>query len=303
MARDEELPPVFARLNQFGVPSFSLLIMTVIPTILVLLVSDISGLADLYAVGVVGAIATNLGATSTDGKLSLLKRERVMMFLTFLILLAIECSLFVDKPNARVFAVTILAIGLILRGLAHEYAMRKSAKIKELGVQPAVALSPAIPVSPSTPIPSRSSSTIIPSTQHHGGPILTAVRGLGKTLDFAVSEARESGRPLYVMFVREQPIIAPGDRKRKWQEDDEAREIFNSLKGDGGGELCENIIPCYAISDSPADTIADLASTVGAERVIIGAPQRGTLITMLRGDMVTKLSKLIPEEMYLVVCA
>jgi hypothetical protein len=25
-----------------------------------------SGLADLYAVGVVGAIATNLGATSTD---------------------------------------------------------------------------------------------------------------------------------------------------------------------------------------------------------------------------------------------
>ena len=34
------------------------------------------GLADLYAVGVVGAIATNLGATATDRKLSMKSWER-----------------------------------------------------------------------------------------------------------------------------------------------------------------------------------------------------------------------------------
>ena len=39
---------------------------TAVPMALVVLVKDISGLAELYAVGVVGAIATNLGATATD---------------------------------------------------------------------------------------------------------------------------------------------------------------------------------------------------------------------------------------------
>lgn len=33
---------------------------------------------------------------------------------------AIEMSLLIDKPNARYFAVTILAVGLILRGLVQE---------------------------------------------------------------------------------------------------------------------------------------------------------------------------------------
>ena len=101
------------------------------------------------------------------------------------------------------------------------------------------------------------------------------------------------------MFIREQPAIAPGDRKKKWHDDKEAKKIFESLREEGLGET---ILPCYTISDSPSDAIADLASTIGAERVIIGASQRGTLINMLRGDMISTLSKMLPEDMYLVVC-
>ena len=70
-----------------------MIVATVIPAILVLAVKDMAGLADLYAVGVVGAIATNLGASSTDRKLDLVQWERVLMFFTFLIMLAIEISL------------------------------------------------------------------------------------------------------------------------------------------------------------------------------------------------------------------
>ena len=92
---------------------------------LVLIVTDMGGLADLYAVGVVGAIATNLGASSTDGKLELVMWERVLMFCTFLIMVAIEVSLFWDKPSARLFAGSVLLIGLILRGLASEYTHRQ----------------------------------------------------------------------------------------------------------------------------------------------------------------------------------
>src|SRR5213075_2550595 len=125
MSRDQELPKIFQRLNKWGVPSAGMLLATVVPMLLVVLVKDMAGLADLYAVGVVGAIATNLGATSTDRKLSIKSWERPLMFATFVVMAAIELSQLIDKPNARYFAVTILAVGLILRGLVQERRMKK----------------------------------------------------------------------------------------------------------------------------------------------------------------------------------
>src|SRR5439155_329572 len=75
-----------------------------------------------------GAIATNLGATATDRKLTIKIWERTLMFATFIVMAAIEMSLLIDKPNARYFAVTILAVGLILRGLVQERRAKKEAK-------------------------------------------------------------------------------------------------------------------------------------------------------------------------------
>src|SRR6266576_3671078 len=127
LARDREIPKVFQRLNKWGVPSLAMLMATVVPMLLVLLVKDISGLAELYAVGVVGAIATNLGATATDRTRPIRPWERAFMFVTFLLMAAIELSLLVDKPNARYFVITVLLIGLILRGLVQERRMKKEA--------------------------------------------------------------------------------------------------------------------------------------------------------------------------------
>ena len=296
MARDQELPPIFAKLNSFGVPNAGLILSMIIPAVLVVVVSDMSGLADLYAVGVVGAIATNLGATCTDWKLDLKKYERSIMFFTFAVMAAIEISLFIDKPNARIFAFTVLAIGLILRGLAKEAAERKSdaaARTAAEGVSPPDGFS----------VPSASVGTgtaIAPEAvcRRYNGPMLTAVRGPGRTLDFAVEEAANNGQPLYVLFVREQQVIAPGDRRRKWTEDDEACSVFEPLRAKGLGE---NIIPCYAVSDAPAHTIADLASTIGAERVLLGAPQRGSFIHILRGNIIREVAKLLPDDIHLLV--
>jgi nucleotide-binding universal stress UspA family protein len=234
------------------------------------------------------------------------------MFVTFVIMAAIELSLFIDKPSARIFAFTVLAVGLIMRGLAKESAQRKSAATQEAALAAAiVAMEKAAPA-PSTNIskitPPSTSATNRPTTpapattpapRRYNGPILTAVRGLGRTLEFAVNEAIDNGQPLYVLYVREQPVIAPGDRRRKWTEDKQAREVFESLRARGLGET---IIPCYAVSDAPAHTIADLASTIGAERVLLGAPQRGTLIHILRGNIVREVAKLLPEDIHLLVC-
>jgi hypothetical protein len=56
------------------------------------------------------------------------------------------------------------------------------------------------------------------------------------------------------------------------------------------------------VSDAPAHTIADLASTIGAERVLLGAPQRSSLVHMIRGNIIREVAQLLPEDITLLVC-
>jgi amino acid transporter/nucleotide-binding universal stress UspA family protein len=289
MSRDGELPPRFQRLNQFGVPNLGLIVATVIPMILVLVVKDMSGLADLYAVGVVGAIATNLGACSTDRKLGLVTWERAIMFVTFLIMLAIEVSLFYYKGSARIFAMAVLLVGLILRGLASEYASRyKAAKEAAASATPAAAL----------PIPAAAMN--FDSAGADGPPMMCAVRGLGKTLDFAIEESRQTHRPLYLLFVRSLPALTEQDYKKKWQDDEEARALFLSAKSKAGGHP---VFPCYAVSDSVADTIVDITATMGASYLILGAPERQGLASLLRGNIIRNITDNLPDDIHLLVYA
>jgi amino acid transporter/nucleotide-binding universal stress UspA family protein len=286
MSRDREVPKIFQRLNKWGVPSAGMLLATVVPMLLVLLVKDMAGLADLYAVGVVGAIATNLGATSTDRKLSIKPLQRTLMFGTFLVMAAIEISLLIDKPNARYFAVTILAVGLILRGLVQERRMKKEGAPKMVRGR--------LPIELSRP----SGETIAASLGAEA--ILCAIRGTGRTLDFALREARETGRRLYFLFVREQPFMTEQDAKRKWQEDPEASAIFAEAKQKAGDQ---QPLFAYAVSPSAAETIVDVAATLGASRVILGAPQRSALVNLLRGNVIREVSNALPEEIDLLVYA
>jgi amino acid transporter/nucleotide-binding universal stress UspA family protein len=289
MSRDGELPPRFQKLNQFGVPNMGLIVATLIPVILVLVVKDMGGLADLYAVGVVGAIATNLGACSTDRKLGLAAWERTIMFVTFLIMLAIEISLFADKPSARIFAMTVLVVGLVLRGLAGEFSARSTAAAAAKAAQSAAAAPPA-PLVPMT------------FNMEHvdGPPMMCAIRGLGKTLDFAIDESRQTHRPLYLLFVRSLPVLTEQDYKRKWQEDDEAREVFLAAKSKAG---THPVFPCYAVSDSVATTIVDITATMGASYLVLGAPERKGLAYLLRGSIIQEISDNLPEDIHLLVYA
>ena len=285
MGRDRELPGIFHRLNKWGVPNLAAVLATVVPMALVIFVKDMAGLADLYAVGVVGAIATNLGATSTDRKLSIKTWERSLMLGTFLVMAAIEISLLIDKPNARYFAVTILAVGLILRGLVQERRMKKQVVPEKVPVE----LTPPKPASAPAPASVGAEST------------LCAIRGTGRTLDFALREARKTGSRLYLLFVREQPFMTEQDSKRKWQEDPEASTVFAEAKEKSASD--QPPLFCYAVSPSAAETIVDVAATVGASRLILGAPQRSALMKLLRGNVIREVSDSLPEEIDLLVYA
>jgi nucleotide-binding universal stress UspA family protein len=269
------------------VPSAGMLLATIVPMLLVLLVKDMAGLADLYAVGVVGAIATNLGATSTDRKLSIKSWERTLMFMTFIVMAAIEMSLLIDKPNARYFAVTILAVGLILRGLVQERRMKKEARRVFEAAPERLAVDVAQP----------KGKALAGSS---GEAILCAVRSAGRTLDFALREAHKAGARLYLLFVREQPFMTEQDIRRKWQEDVEASAIFTEAR-----EKAADFTPlfCYAVSPSAAETIVDVAATLGASRVILGAPHRSALMNLLRGNVIREVSNSLPEEIDLLVYA
>ena len=285
MSRDGELPVSCQKLNKFGVPTVGMFVATIIPAILVIAVKDMAGLADLYAVGVVGAIATNLGASGTDRKLDLARWERILMLITFCIMFAIEVSLFIEKPGARVFAVTVLAVGLVLRGLASESNRRRVARQAAAEAEHTQII---------VPKPSAA------GMQLSGAPILAAVRGVGRTLDFALEQAREMHRPLYLLFVRTLPVITEADQSRKWQEDADARAIFAHAFRNANGHP---VVPCYTVSDAPAETIADIAATMGASHLLLGAPTRTGLAALLSGDVVSGVSKILPEDIHLLIYA
>src|SRR5437879_11821424 len=287
MSRDRELPKIFQKLNNWGVPYAATLLATLVPMLLVVAVKDMSGLADLYAVGVVCAIATNLGATSTDRRLSIKLWERTLMFATFIVMAAIEISLLIDKPNARYFAITILVIGLILRGLVLERRMKKEAE-------------PAL-------VPERMDVDLAAPAREPvarpaigGEAILCAIRGTGRTLDFALREARKTGARRYLLFVREQAFMTEQDARRRWQDDEEASRVFNEAKEKAGDQPP---LFAYAVSPAAAVTLVDIDTTIGASRLILGAPPRNALINLLRGNVIRAVSNSLPEEIALLVYA
>src|SRR5262249_49372189 len=102
------------------------------------------------------------------------------------------------------------------------------------------------------------------------------------------------------LFVRAVPILSPQDHSRRWPEDEEARAIFTEAQKKAGRHP---VFPCYAVSDSVADTIVDITATMGASSLILGAPSRRGLLSLLRGDIVGRVSENLPEEIHLLVYA
>lgn len=279
LSRDGELPPLFQKINRFGVPIYALVISTVIPVVILLIINDIVALAELYAVGFVGAIATNLGVTSTDEHLPIDKKERVFMFGTFIIMALIECTLLIYKPNARRFVFSIVFVGLLLRSLVLEQRQKIWAS-KRVKLQHASLLS---------------DDGVI--TLHEGS-ILCPVNTIGKTLEFALREAALSGYPLDILYVREQKVITEEDRHRSWIDDPEACKIFDYAK-DSAHEITIKFF--YSVSDDPAHTIIDMANKLRVSRVILGKSRRSAMIHLLRGSLIQEVSDRLPTTMDLLV--
>src|SRR4029077_10568396 len=129
LARDGEMPRDFAKLNPHGVPWIPVFIATGLPLMVVAFSPDQISLMELYAIGVVGAIAVNLGSCIFNRKLGLHWNERAVMIFTALTLLACGLTLAKTKPNSLVFIICILLSGFALRALAQRGVVTPSGEL------------------------------------------------------------------------------------------------------------------------------------------------------------------------------
>ncbi len=115
MSRDRELPAPLGLLNVWGMPVLPLVAATAVPVVLLIAVSDVEKLADLYAIGVVGAVAINLGSCATNPKVELSRFERLGMGGLAVLMVAVWVTIAYEKPHALLFALSVLGVGLTIR--------------------------------------------------------------------------------------------------------------------------------------------------------------------------------------------
>lgn len=276
MSVDGELPAPLRRLNRHGVPIIPLVLSTAAPITVLIFVHDVITLAQLYAIGVVGAILINVGSTATDKSLNLPRSTRNLMLISAAILFLVEISIAFGKPKATLFAGIVLAIGLAARQVAK---LRKAARapqatpMLELGTHRTRVRHPA-----------------------PGMRFLVAMKDRSdRLLRFAIEEAQARKALLIVLRVKEIAISALPERL----------ELRLDAADEWIEDQCLNADIDYQIICIPSNeagyTIAEQAAILGAERVILGTTRRSLLEKVLKGNVLRSVGSLLPEEVQLVI--
>ena len=138
----------------------------------------------------------------------------------------------------------------------------------------------------------------------HNQTIMVAARGLTPVLGFAIEEARLRQGSIYVLYVKELAVAFPGPLSEKtrprWQDDAQAAEIMATML-EQGRQNSVTVVPIYVVSENPAATILDLSATLGIDILMLGTPHRRTLVTLLKGSVVTEVANNLPENIKLII--
>jgi len=271
MARDGELPRGVGRLNRFGVPQWALAIGTITPIVVLLFQHDVAGLAALYAIGVVGAIALNCYASGRSTHAGISRRERIGLLSIAVLMAGIWVTVAYEKREALAFALTVLGTGLLARLAFRRY--RQMARPVE-----------KVPFPPDAPR------------------ILIASRGDTWIVDQGYDRASELGAAAVVCLVREASFLLDrrGIDAPDPALDPEAARLFEYART----KAQDRNIPVrtfYTISPSPMFVVADYAVTLGVAEVHVGGSRRTRLEKAVRGSPLEELKGFLPAEIQMVV--
>jgi nucleotide-binding universal stress UspA family protein len=296
-------------LNVFGVPWVGLIPALVVPCLLLMIFTSLETLADLYAIGVVGAIAINLSCCTVNMKLDVRMWERLCIGLIAAVMVAIELTLAVQKWHALVFVVVILAVGLGMRLLTKSYLpARAKMKLPARAEPPAggyregevLATAPAArPGEVSVTAFGTPAEQLDMSRPH----VLVAARGSKRLLEFAANYAKQVNGILFVIFVRQVNVaFEMGGRAHTLEEDGEARGVFEmaaaSCKGAGVA-----MVPIYVVSADVAYSILDFAATYDVKALLMGVSRKGAMLRALQGDVLTSVADQLPQDIPLLIHA
>jgi amino acid transporter/nucleotide-binding universal stress UspA family protein len=305
MAHDREIPRVFTGLNRYGMPVVGLIVGTVVPLITVLVVPDVGHLADLYAIGVVGAVAINLTACSTNFEMDLRSWERWPMLLLAVLMIAIWCTIGYQKPHALMFAGSIMVVGLVARYVARNY--------RDIGKWLLAPIPSYLPGSDSASPQDLSRLTyrgadLVPATEIAATnttlqKYMVCTHGNKKLLASAFELAKASNAEMFVLFVRHIAVqtMSPLGPNRG-EEDQDAIALFQQAREEAEKHGVK-VYCLYSISHDVADTILDFAVTHGVSRLIMGASQRGGLWRAMKGDVIQTVAQYLPESIQMMILA
>jgi amino acid transporter/nucleotide-binding universal stress UspA family protein len=288
VGRDREMPERFTKLNSHGVPKIPLVIAVGLPIVVLFATESFTSLAGLYAIGVVGAIAVNIGSCAFNRALPVAMHDRILFGVTFGILCLVEITLAHTKPDALFFVVCVVGSGLILRAYTQK---RRGMTTVTVHREVAAMVTPELP------------ENMLPRIRE-GQKIMVAARGMTRVLAFALDEAQLRNATLCVLYVKEIAVYyagGPTARGRpKWQDDPEANAIMSlMLKLGAERNIC--VLPVYAVSPDTATTILDLSATLGVDFLIIGASQRNAMVKLLRGSVATNVAQQLPDSIQLLI--
>ncbi|OGW82941.1 MAG: hypothetical protein A3C47_06555 [Omnitrophica bacterium RIFCSPHIGHO2_02_FULL_51_18] len=283
MSKDKELPPLFSSLNRFGMPWFGLLVAVSVPVFVLCLENNVVHLAALYAIGVVGAIMINLLACCTNFDINIKKYERVILGLTGAVMVLVELTIIYEKHNAVIFALSVLTVGLIARGVGKfvyqiRVAVPEVLGINVLTLEEAKDLMPLYKGSTLVAIKSVSPSLVEEASIH--------VKGKGEQV-------------VYALFVEEKP---PG-----WAYPTEVEPSHESVKllNRAVQEFEKNGItamPLWNLGENAGALIVKTVKDLGLDTVMIGSTRRGALERLLRGEVLKTISDQLPQDKHLVIC-
>ncbi len=277
MSRDHEMPSIFQKLNSFGTPWVAAVVACAVPAIVLVVFHDLTTLASLYAIGVVGAVAINCVLCAIHPRLRRTWRKVLVMILG-IIMIAIWFTLAWTKWHAAVFVAIVMVCGLSLRAFTR-YAARRHPRLS-LFRQAVV--------------------DQIPPEAWSMPKLLMATAGSSALAEAAVQHARAQGAALVVSFVRELAVdFGAGldlDRPMTIDTDPAAQTMFVDFL-EIGRRHGVPIIPSYDIGRDAAELIAEAAAVNGVQEVLIGSSRRGKLHQIIRGSFQRKLELLLPPDM------
>ncbi len=285
LAQDGELPRALTRLNYSGVPWVGLIVAVVLPSVVLLLISDAKALGELYAIGVVGAIAINFLSCAVNRGLDITKWERRGLWIMGVFMSLVEITIIIRKPMATLFAGV-----MVVSVLAMRYGLRA---LRPREGEPVAAPSEGWIAALNTP----------PAKMPADAPrIMLAARGQEQA-EFAVDLAKKRGGVLFAIYVRTMRLIdvAPGQLPQV-ENDPQAQKSLGTV-----AVLAQQagvpFFPIYVVSPTVAEEILDYTVTYGCDTLIMGKSQRTLFARRVSGDVVAKVAETLPDEVSLVLRA